>query len=184
MRNDSTTQAFRLILGVAFGLVSLVWGISLIVGNIRTSVEYDRVIYSNWTLADKSSTIKAKSDYINKFVTALESAGLQGQHDAVFFPTPDNDFDLNMQALKTLQGRLIEIQSIDINSFAYQTAIQQITAQEQGEANAMLGVFEGVWFKQNHFLLWSWVQDIQWLLLVIAGITSIVFFFKFFDNNW
>lgn len=44
---------------------------------------------------------------------------------------------------------------MDANSFQYNTAIQQITQQEQGEAIDMLSVFQGCWYKENYILLWG-----------------------------
>lgn len=154
---------------VVLSLGLLVWPIALIIGNVRSGYEYEREIHSYWSLADKSSTISAKAAYLDKFVVVLEQQGLSGQYNAILFPTPDNSFDLNLQALKTLQGRLHEIQQMNVTSFEYQTAIQQITAQEQGEAKVMLDVFEGAWYKQRHFLLWDWIQMTQWGVWILLG---------------
>lgn len=136
---------------------------------------YNKEIGSYWSLADKSSSIDKKSEYIDKFVGALELSGLSGKYNAVFLTTPDNSFDYNLDALKTLQARLHEISNMDVTSFEYQTAIQQITAQEQGEAEAMLSVFYGVWWKKNHPLLWNWICGVHIGLLLFVLIASIVF---------
>ena len=50
---------------------------------------------------------------------------------------------------------------MNVASFEYQTAIQQITAQEQGEAQAMLEVFSGIWWKNNYIFLWEWVAVLE-----------------------
>jgi len=63
---------------------------------------------------------------------------------------------------------------MDINSFAYQTAIKQITEQEQGEADKMLAVLEGCWLKVNHYWLWNMLFAVSYsLFLVIIGIIGI-----------
>src|SRR3990167_1476559 len=109
-------------------------GILLLVGSILLSViwifvviqanaEWGNKIGSNWSLADKSSTIAEKSEYINKFVVALENANLERVNDSIMFPTPDTSFDFNLKALKTLQTRLEEIKTMKVDSFEYQTAI-------------------------------------------------------------
>ena len=128
---------------------------------IKSGYEYDKDFGSYWSLADKSSTITNKAKYIDKFVEALENSGFEGQYNAVMYKTLDNQFDTNFEALKTLQQRLHEIETMDITSFEYQTAIQQITQQEQGEAFELLSIFQGIWNKQNYFLLWNWVGWIQ-----------------------
>jgi hypothetical protein len=56
---------------------------------------------------------------------------------------------------------LDEIQKMNVASFEYQTAIQQITAQEQGEAQAMLEVFSGIWWKNNYIFLWEWIAGLE-----------------------
>lgn len=137
---------------------------------IHSSYEYENSIYSFWSLADKSSTIPAKSQYIDQFVLALDQQGFAGRYDATIYPTPDNSFDANFTALKTLQSRLHEISTMNPASFEYQTAIQQITAQEQGEAKPMLDTFEGVWYLEHYPLLWNW----HGVLLILALLSTTV----------
>lgn len=147
--------------------------ISISVGIIG-SYQYENQIKSYWDLADKASTVEKKSVNIDKFVEALENSTLKGKYNAIFLTTPNNSFDQNLEALKTLQQRLHEIQKMEVTSFEYQTAMQQITGQEQGEANEMLSVFKGVWWKENHFLLWNWIAWVQILICLGIGITGIV----------
>ena len=160
-------------------LLVLLAVVSLIVGSIATAIsanyEYERTIEAHWNLADKASTITAKAEKIDAFVKALDESGLHGQHNAAVFPTPDNAFDENFAALKTLQGRLHDIEKMDVKSFEYQTAIQQVTAQEQGEAKAMLAVFEGCWWKEHHPFLWNWWSALYILGLIIALLAALVF---------
>ncbi len=159
----------KLTISVVLILAAVVWATILIVADVRGEYAYEASIASYWSLADKSSTITQKSQYVDKFVEALERQGLQGKYNAIIYPTPDNSFDRNMEALKSLQGRLREIQTMNPASFEYQTAMQQITGQEQGEAKAMLNVFEGVWWKEHHLALWDWVYVLQVLSLFVLG---------------
>ena len=85
----------------------------------------------------------------------------------LFFKTPDNSFDKNLEALQSLKTRLDEIQKMNVTSFEYQTAIQQITAQEQGEAQDMLEVFSGIWWKNNYLFLWEWVAVLEVVLCIV-----------------
>jgi hypothetical protein len=110
---------------------------------------------SYWNLADKASTIDQKSTYIDEFVTALQSSGFAGMNSKLFFPTPDSSCDSNMTTLETLQSRLHDIKTMDENSFQYQSAIQQITAQEQGQADDMLNVLQSCYMRANYPLLWN-----------------------------
>lgn len=56
---------------------------------------------------------------------------------------------------------------MDANFFQYNTAIQQITQQEQGEAIDMLSVFQGCWYKENYILLWDWIGCTQIIFSII-----------------
>jgi hypothetical protein len=157
----------------------IIWilAVFLTINMIRVAVlgnyEYTRTIGSYWTLAEKASTIPVKSDYVDKFIVALEQSGLQGSYNAVWLKTPDNSFDKNLEMLKSLQKRLHEIKTIDIQSFQYQTAIQQITAQEQGEAKEMLDIFYWSWWKVHHFFLWDWMIAVSLVLITIMAILGI-----------
>ncbi|NCC70473.1 hypothetical protein EOM09_02735 [bacterium] len=167
------------------GIMMVVLGLSFIIVDIilaiKSEYQYENEIQSYWNLADKSSTIEIKSKYINKFVIALENSNLQGKHSAIIFKTPDNSFDNNLTALKTLQTRLHEIQKMDINSFEYQIAIQQITEQEQGEAYQMLNVFQETWNKEHYFLIWSWIGAINAIACIIMIIFGAIIWIK---NNY
>jgi len=139
-----------------------------IIGGITGEYQYERDYKSFWDLADKASTIPQKAQYVDKFVDALANAGMDGKYNAIFLTTPDNSFDRNFEALKSLQLRLHEIELMGVTSFEYQTAMQQITGQEQGEAENMLDVFNGIWWKTHHFLLWDWICLVQ--VVIILGI--------------
>ena len=145
-------------------LLTIVFSIILVADTINTVIghfDYTRQYASHWELAVKASSIPKKLEGVDRFVNALENSNMQGQHDALFLKTPNNGFNENLEALKSLQIRLHEIHDMDVSSFQYQTALAQITQQEQNEASQMLNVFEGIWWKQNHLMLWDWVGFIN-----------------------
>lgn len=142
-----------------------------IVREVRADYEYDRSVGSYWALSDKASTLQQKSAYLDSFVNTIQNAGLSG-NNAVFFKTPDNSYTENMIALKSLQGRMHQIQGMDEQSFAYQTAIQQITAQEQGEGTKLTDTFEGIWYLSNYPTLWDWYDLLCWIGMVLFIIGS------------
>lgn len=157
-------QGFILLIIGIIGLLTII--INAVLGNYR----YERDYLSYWNLAEKASTIPQKKIYIEKFAVAIQSAGLQGDYDAILLKTPDNSFDKNFEALLSLRNRLEEIQKMNVSSFEYQTAIQQITQQEQGEASKLLETLEGVWLKNNYIIIWDWVCG----LLVFSCLSSII----------
>lgn len=141
--------------------------IGLLISGYSANMEWKNKVYGYWTLADKSSTLEAKSEYINKFVSALEESELS-DHGAVFFENIDNDTQLNLEALKTLQSRLEDIKAMSPSSFEYQQAIQQITGQEQGEANEMISVLKDAWFISNHPILYF--GDLAIFFMIFPGL--------------
>jgi hypothetical protein len=157
-------------LGVSLSVVLIV---SAIIAEVLADYEYENKIGSYWSLADKASTLQAKSEYLDKFSAAIEAEHLSG-YNAIFLKTPDNSVEQNLAVLHTLQNRMKEIKGMDVTSFAYQQAIQQITAQEQGEAGKLLDVIEGSWYLQNHVFLWDWIDGIKWGVLILALAGSIV----------
>lgn len=141
---------------------------SLIIGNYRFEKDYLQF----WELSDKSSTIPAKQKYISEFVLTLENGYKKGDFssfNAIFLKTPNNNFEANLNALRTLSQRLIEIQEMDPKTFEYNTAIQQITAQEQGDAHKLIGIIKGCYFLNNYFIVWDWIGGCL-CFITIAGI--------------
>jgi hypothetical protein len=137
------------VVGIILSAVLIVWAIAV---EVLADYEYTNNIGSYWSLADKASTLEAKSQYLDKFAAAIEAEHLSG-YNAIFLKTPDNSVEQNLAVLHTLQTRMREIKGMDVTSFAYQQAIQQITAQEQGEAQELLSVIEGSWYLKNHVFL-------------------------------
>ena len=154
-------------------VVALFW----IIYEVRANYEYDNAIGSYWSLGIKASTLQQKSAYLDQYVAALEAQKLDGMHDAIFLQTPDNSYEQNMVALKSLQGRMHQIQGMDEQSFAYQTAMQQITAQEQGQADHLTSTFEGCWYLRNNTLLWGWHDILIWIGMIVFGIVTGIFAF-------
>lgn len=125
---------------------------------VRTEYHAEQQFNQFWELADKSSTIEAKADYMGKFLHALESGKSDfADHNAVWLKTPNNALESNIEAVRTLCGRLEQIRGMDPASFQYNTAIEQITKQEQGEAGQMLAVIDGCYWLKNAPICWGWI---------------------------
>lgn len=144
---------------------------------VMSNYTFEKQYSQLWQLADKSSTIPAKQQYITQFVNALKGGKEKGafsDYNAVWLQTPNNNFGANLKALETLSGRLIEIQNMDPTSFQYNTAIEQITKQEQGEAHQMMAVFQGCYNYVNYLPIWSWVGGLLTgfgtVALVVGGV--------------
>jgi maltodextrin utilization protein YvdJ len=136
--------------------------------------EYTQSYEKHWQLADKSSTLDVKKAKIGQFVASIEeNRGDFADHSAVFFKNDGNSLTANLEALKTLLERLTQIEGMDPKSFEYNTAIQQITQQEQGEAHAMLRVIEWCWGLENHFFFYSALNIVVMIGLVLVFIVTI-----------
>ena len=158
------------------GIVLLIVGIlglaAQIIARNLAGLTYDRHYDSYWTMADRAATIDAKEVQLTKFVEALEAGRKEKEfadYNALVFTKPQNSFEANLTALKTLVTRLHEIRNMKPDSFEYQTAIQQITAQEQGEAQALIATFYGCWLHGNHLLVWGWPGGMIGIGLFLAG---------------
>lgn len=159
-------------IGIFLIVVGSILLISLFTFAVIGSYQLKKEITSYWYLANKYSTAAKKLEYIDLFVQKLENSNLKGKYDAIILKTPDNSFDLNLEALKSLQIRLHEIKNMNVSSFEYQTAMHQITEQER-EATSMISELKGVWLKENYPLLWGWIAFIQvlsYLGFVIIGL--------------
>lgn len=127
----------------------------------------------HWNLADKSSTIDAKKKHVENFYNALEMGYARGEfasYNAMIFQNPNNKFDENLQALKTLRDRLDEVDQMDPKTFEYNTAIQQITQQEQGEASEMLSNFSQSYMLSEHPISWDWISGVIGIGAILIGI--------------
>lgn len=145
-----TLGSFLIFIAVVFAVIWIWQG-------VFANYQWENSVLSNWSLSDKSSTLEAKSLYMDKFVQALQSAHL-ADNDALLYKTADNNCQNNIDAVSTLRDRLNQIKGMDETSFQYQQAIQQITSQEQGEADTMISTLNGCWMKTNYYLLWNpWV---------------------------
>lgn len=146
-----------------------------IASKVVSNYQLEKNYFQLWELADKSSTITAKRQYISQFVTALEygySKREFSDYNAKWLQTPNNGFKENLDAIKSLAFRLDEIQGMKPTSFEYNTAIHQITGQEQGEAQKLLRVISGCYTLQNYPIVWGWIGIIFLfveLILIFTG---------------
>ena len=149
-------------------LMVLILSIIIIRSAIKADYEFENKYAYSWNLADKSSTIEAKYTYITEFVELLNSNKDDfASHNAVWLKTKDNSFDYNLKAITTLRDRLSEIKGMNTSSFEYNTAIQQITAQEQGEAHALINTLKDCYVLQNYFIVWGWMEKILASIIVV-----------------
>jgi hypothetical protein len=159
--------------GIVMFLLASFFTIVQTTKEVQVRYRFERDYKSQWELSDRASTIKAKREKLTIFLDNLSKSKDFADHDAVWLKTDANSFENNLTALRTLVARLDEIQNMPTDSFQYNTAIQQITAQEQGEARAMMEVFSGCYALENFPTTWGWISVIVWALIVIGGIGGI-----------
>lgn len=168
-------KTFRKYLKVA-SLISVIVLPITFYQQVVSKYQFEKDYGNEWGLADKSSTLTAKRQHIDKFIENLERDKSKfATNNAIFLKTPSNNFEANLTALKTLQERLGIVEKMDPESFQYNTAIQQITQQEQGEAHEMIGVIQGCYYLNNYPMAWDWIFDILISVGIIFGIGSSAF---------
>lgn len=165
----------RQVVGIFLIVLSVFAGAALIILDVFANYNFNKNYESLWELADRSSTLQAKDEYITKFVDAINKDRSNfADYNAIFLKTPEKSFDNNLAAIITLRDRLKTIQSMDETSFEYQTAIQQITAQEQGEAQNMINDIYGCYKLRSYPILWGWIGMLVALIITMVAILGIV----------
>ena len=166
------------LIGWSLIIISVISLMIIIVVDVVAERDYNSRFGSYWELADRSSTLQAKEQYITQFVSNIQTNRDDfADYNAIIIKTPQNNFDNNLGAVITLRDRLQEVQKMNVSSFEYQLAIQQITGQEQGEADAMMNDIEGAFYLRNYPLLWNWICGILIFLILITltiGITMLM----------
>ena len=181
---NTQEKHFKKSFGILLLTIGVLFALSRIAYRTYANYVYENGIASNWILAERASTIKQKSEYMDKFILALEKSDLRGTNSNLILQTPATSFNENLKALQSLQKRLADISGMDENGFAYQTAIQQITAQEQGEAHGVLDNISSCWKRVHFYTLWNPVIVIIFVIIqaiLIVGGMVIVTNFKFSD---
>jgi len=156
--------------GIILLVIVILWTGSHIVSMLKDNIRITNTLTGFWSMADKTATIEKKSEYLDKYVDATEKHELNKGNSAVFFKHYDNDMANNYDALRSLQKRLHEIKKMDIQSFAYQTALQQLTQQEWKEATAMTGQFYYKLVNKEFVFTWGWLGWLPWTIIVIFGV--------------
>jgi hypothetical protein len=155
-----------------FGL-SIIISIFLGVTHLIYNYQWENKYQYAWDLGVKQSTIIDKSQYINEFANKLsENKTDFVEHSVIFLKTPNNSFQKNLEALNTLCTRMKEIQGMDPTSFQYNTAIEQITRQEQDEAVEMIGCFRDCWFLEHCFYLYNPIPPVILITCIIMLLTG------------
>jgi hypothetical protein len=154
--------------------------ITQLIVTLNTRYQFENQIGCYWELADRSSTLAEKSKYIDQYINALKECK-HSEYNAIIYKTKQNSFEYNLKALQSLSDRLNKIKDLDENSFAYQSAIQQITAQEQGEANRMNEVFISCYFQSNAWICYNAYAILLGLFAFILLIAGIVIFFIYLE---
>ena len=136
---------------------------------IYTNYECNRDLLSYWKLSAKASTLKQKSQYLDKFVANLEAAHLSG-NNALILKTPDNSYEQNMATLKSLtvsHGRrnqehgceVVRVSAGDVSDFC------------AGRAGVNgVGDLIGVWYLDHHPSVWGWIDVVRWTLEVLFAV--------------
>lgn len=144
-----------------------------IVDGVRFNYQYDNTIGSYWSLSVKASDLDVKSQYLDQFIGAIRAANLSG-NDALFFPTPDNSYDQNFNAILSLQTRMNAFVGQDPTTMAYQQAISQITAQEEDDNSSTIDVINHLWWKSNHIEFWGIYALLSCLGIIATGIFGVI----------
>ena len=163
----------KAVIGVAMMFLGIFIAGLQIGGCVRSNYSFEKKYLYAWELADRSSTIEAKANYIQQFVDAISTNKDDfAEYNAIWLQTPENKFENNVSALVSLKDRLNEIRKMDVSSFQYNTAIQQITAQEQGEAHGLIRHIQGCYDLENYWYVWDWIGGVFTISAIVLCIVG------------
>lgn len=139
---------------------------------ISHGIQANNEFVGYWQIASRSSTIEKKSEYLDKYIAAIEKLKLNEGYSAIIFRKYNNYMPNNYDAIKSLQKRLHEVKGLDVKSFAYQTAIQQITGQEWDEADELVGEFEYKYYNEHSLYVrgaYDWISLFGFIYMFLIG---------------
>lgn len=132
--------------------------------------EYKDKIGCYWDLAQRSSEISQRKEYIDKFIFELEKCHLDNIHNALFSPNNENDFTYNFNALKSLRNQLKDISYMTKGSLEYEIAFLQITLQDQGKEYEFVKNIYCCWEKKYHYTYWNNIIVYSFLTIQILSL--------------
>lgn len=152
---------------IFFGVTAII--LSIVFGVIN-SQKFEEKYGCYWDYSRKSTTLVSKAEYIDKYVSALESSKMRGKYNSLFTKRIQDNFELNLSTLKTYQKRLNDIKDLNPKTPEYQLAMSQIT---ENEAKYQIpNYMYDIWLRYNHILLWNWICFVQVMIsifLIIIG---------------
>jgi uncharacterized protein (DUF342 family) len=158
-------------------IISIIGLAVTVINMISMKNEWIDLHGNHWTLAERASTIEAKTDKVTKFYQSIQDnkQDFSGS-SALFLKNQNNNLENNLVSLKTLVDRLADIQKMNVSSLEYQMAIKQITENEMDQADAMINVIKGSWEMNHYFMTYNFggLLLIGSILGIIAGFVLIV----------
>lgn len=110
-------------------MVIMFFGISCVY-SVFESYAWSNNVETYWKLADQSSILADKLDYLYKYKSELKELGLTEGNYAYIFKTPYTDLSNQMKVLDSLITRLEQAVPLSVDSLEYQQAIKQLTGDE------------------------------------------------------
>jgi len=176
---DTTNKVF-LGIGLILLLLTIIGGASLWINRLT----WDNEVGSYIDLADKSSNLQVKYEYVLKYRTALYEHRLTEGYSNPIWQTPTEDLNENFKAVESLVSRMDDIRALDVNSAEYQWALSQVTEEEiphiagtcsgEGHCGNYDNIFYNGWNYQKGGLNWFWQSGWGFVILIIMTIFSII----------
>ena len=162
--------------------VCILFTIVSIASPFMNALKWDNEVGSYVDLADKSSNLQVKYDYILKYRDALEEKGLNEGYSNPIWKTPTENLGENFNAIESLVSRMNEIRELETNSAEYQWALSQITEEEIPHIAGTCStencgnydhIFFSGWNYQRGGGAWFWYAG-GFLLLTLIAIIGIL----------
>ena len=129
---------------------------ALSLGAYWVGYTYDREAGGYLGLADDASTAPLKLQYLEQYREAVHRL-VTGKDARLVFGTPQTKVAHQFVVLDSLLERVGEVAALDVSSFEYQVAMDQITGQEfTGAIEVTNGLLKGAYLRQGGLLGYLW----------------------------
>ena len=155
-------------------IIGIVVVAALSIGAYWVGYTYDREVGGYLSLADDASTAPLKLQYLGQYREAVHSI-VTGEDARLVFTTPQTKAAHQFVVLDSLLQRVGEVAALDVSSFEYQVAMDQITGQEfLGAIEVTNGLLKDAYVRQGGWGRYLWSTG---LFAVIAGVFLICLWF-------
>ena len=156
--------------------IAIIWLIVLIIliatsvlGTVIANYRYETDLGGYYVRACTAANAKLMNSHLGEVEQAFRDKGWTTGYTVYVFKTPENDLSLIFEQLLDFRARLTSISEMDVQSFEYQKALEEVT-----DALLMWGRSFNLGHKFYLFLLWNILGTIAGIWGFGVGLTLLI----------